>query len=95
MFFSILILFQNNNSSDNHEDDLNVDIKMAEEYKKKIAALQAEVTNRDTEIDGLRQAISKMPEFSNIAGDVCFKINRSISEDGKGHKVSKQSLQNN
>ena len=65
---------------------------MVEEYKKKIAALEAEIANRDTEIDGLRQAISRMPEFSSIDGDVCFKINRSISEDGKENKVSKQSL---
>ena len=62
---------------------------MAEEYKNRIAALEAEVANRDTEIEGLRQAISKMPEFSNIDGDVCFKINRQISEERKVHKVSK------
>ena len=42
---------------------------MAEQYKARIAALEAELANRDTEIDGLRQAISKMPEFSN---EHCF-----------------------
>ena len=63
---------------------------MVEEYKKKIAALEAEIANRDTEIDGLRQAISKIPEFSKIDGNVCFKVNRATSEDGKGNKVSIQ-----
>ena len=53
---------------------------MAEEYKAKIAALEAEIANRDTEIEGLRQAISKMPEFSKLDGDVCFKIPQSEQE---------------
>ena len=47
---------------------------MAEEYNAKIAALQAELANKDQEIEGLRHAISKMPEYSKLDGDVCFKM---------------------
>ena len=54
---------------------------MAEEYKAKIAALEAEISNRDTEIEGLRQAISKMPEFNKLDGDVCFKIPHNEQEE--------------
>ena len=64
------------------EITLDLDSKMAEEFKAKIAALEAEIVNRDTEIEGLRQAISKMPEFGKLDGDVCFKIppTRMMSE---------------
>ena len=58
---------------------------MAEEYKTKIAALEAEIANRDTEIEGLRKAISNMPEFAKLEDDVCFKI----QENGEDKKVFK------
>ena len=59
---------------------------MAEQYKARIAALEAELANRDTEIDGLRQAISKMPEFSKLDGDVCFKIEKDNDSKKKSIK---------
>ena len=71
----------------NNEEDLSIEVKMAEEYKAKIAALEAELINRDKEIEGLRQAISKMPEFAKMDGDVCFKIDQDTAR-GK-HKVCK------
>ena len=59
---------------------------MAEQYKARIAALEAELANRDTEIEGLRQVITKMPEFSKLDGDVCFKIEKAKETQNKGIK---------
>ena len=53
---------------------------MAEQYKAKIAALEAELANKDTEIEGLRHAISKMPEYSKLDGDVCFNLPHEESD---------------
>ena len=59
---------------------------MAEQYKARIAALEAELANRDIEIDGLRQAITKMPEFAKLDGDVCFKIEKPNDREIKATK---------
>ena len=65
---------------------MHIDLEMAEQYKSRIAALEAELANRDTEIEGLRQAISKMPEFAKLDGDVCFKIDKANEREVKGTK---------
>ena len=43
-------------------------------YKVKIATLEAELENRDREIQGLRAAIAKIPEYGNVRSQTCFKI---------------------
>ena len=53
---------------------------MEDNFKAKIAALEAELANKDTEIEGLRHAITKMPEFAKLDGDVCFKLPQTEHE---------------
>ena len=54
-------------------------------YKVKIATLEAELENRDREIQGLRAAIAKIPEYVNIRSQTCFKIPEN--EDGEDKVV--------
>ena len=54
-------------------------------YKVKIATLEAELENRDREIQGLRAAIAKIPEYGNIRSQTCFKIPEN--EDGEDKAV--------
>ena len=63
------------------EKEENNNVKLQEEYtstnnsyKVKIATLEAELVNRDREIQGLRAAIAKIPEYGNLRGQTCFKI---------------------
>ena len=63
------------------EKEQNNNVKSQEEYssknnsyKVKIATLEAELVNRDREIQGLRAAIAKIPEYGNLRGQTCFKI---------------------
>ena len=63
------------------EKEQNNNVKLQEEYtstnnsyKVKIATLEAELVNRDREIQGLRAAIAKIPEYGNLRGQTCFKI---------------------
>ena len=43
------------------------------DYLERISYLEAQLKNKDKEIDGLRNAIHKMPEFEKLSGDVCFR----------------------
>ena len=52
-------------------------------YKVKIATLEAELENRDREIQGLRAAIAKIPEYGNIRGQSCFKIPENEDAEDK------------
>ena len=54
-------------------------------YKVKIATLEAELENRDREIQGLRAAIAKIPEYGNVRSQTCFKIPEN--EDAKDKVV--------
>ena len=63
------------------EKEQNNNVKLQEEYtsknnsyKVKIATLEAELVNRDREIQGLRAAIAKISEYGNLRGQTCFKI---------------------
>ena len=47
---------------------------MRNPYKVKISTLEAELENRDREIQGLRAAIAKIPEYGNVRSQTCFKI---------------------
>ena len=61
------------------------DTSMKNPYKVKIATLEAELENRDREIQGLRAAIAKIPEYGNIRSQTCFKIPEN--EDGEDKAV--------
>ena len=39
-----------------------------------IAALECQLAQRERELEGLREAMKKLPEFSRLDGDVCFKV---------------------
>jgi len=39
-----------------------------------IAALECQLAQRERELEGLREAMKKLPEFSRVDGDVCFKV---------------------
>ena len=52
-------------------------------YKVKIATLEAELENRDREIQGLRAAIAKIPEYGNIRSQSCFKIPENEDAEDK------------
>ena len=51
--------------------------------KVKIATLEAELENRDREIQGLRAAIAKIPEYGNIRSQSCFKIPENEDAEDK------------
>ena len=61
------------------------DTSMKNPYKVKIATLEAELENRDREIQGLRAAIAKIPEYGNVRSQTCFKIPEN--EDGEDKAV--------
>ena len=61
------------------------DTSIRNPYKVKIATLEAELENRDREIQGLRAAIAKLPEHGNIRSQTCFKIPEN--EDGEDKAV--------
>ena len=42
-------------------------------YLERIAYLESQLSDKEKEIEGLRNAIHKMPEFANLSGDVCFR----------------------
>ena len=42
-------------------------------YKERIACLEAQLSDKEKEITGLRDAIHKMPEFAKLSGDACFR----------------------
>ena len=74
------------------EKEQNNNVKLQEEYtsknnsyKVKIATLEAELENRDREIQGLRAAIAKIPEYGNVRSQTCFKIPEN--EDGEDKAV--------
>jgi len=46
-----------------------------------IASLQSQLDSKDREIEGLREAMRKMPEFAHIDGDVCFNVLRSKRDE--------------
>ena len=77
---------------DEMEKEKNNNITLQEEdtsirnpYKVKIATLEAELENRDREIQGLRAAIAKIPEYGNVRSQTCFKIPEN--EDGEDKAV--------
>jgi len=43
-----------------------------------VASLQSQLEAKDREIEGLRAAMKKMPEFNHIDGDVCFNLPADI-----------------
>ena len=72
------------------EKEQNNNVKLQEEYtsknnsyKVKIATLEAELVNRDREIQGLRAAIAKIPEYGNLRGQTCFKIPENEDDEDK------------
>ena len=47
---------------------------MAEsDFLQRISYLEAQIKDKDKEIEGLRNAIHQMPEFAKLSGDVCFR----------------------
>ena len=47
---------------------------MAEsEYLERISYLEAQLNDKEAEIEGLQRAIHQMPEFSKLSGDACFR----------------------
>ena len=61
------------------------DTSIRNPYRVKIATLEAELENRDREIQGLRAAIAKVPEYGNVRSQTCFKIPEN--EDGEDKAV--------
>ena len=61
---------EKNNNMTLQEEDTSI----KNPYKVKIATLEAELENRDREIQGLRAAIAKIPEYGNVRSQTCFKI---------------------
>ena len=61
------------------------DTSIRNPYRVKIATLEAELENRDREIQGLRAAIAKIPEYGNTRSQTCFKIPEN--EDAKDKVV--------
>ena len=72
---------EKNNNMTLQEEDTSI----KNPYKVKIATLEAELENRDREIQGLRAAIAKIPEYGNTRSQTCFKIPEN--EDGEDKAV--------
>ena len=46
-----------------------------------ISSLECQLAQKERELAGLREAMKKLPEFSNLDGDVCFKVPDPEAED--------------
>ena len=49
-----------------------------------ISSLECQLAQKERELAGLREAMKKLPEFSNLDGDVCFKVPDPEAEDRVG-----------
>ena len=45
-----------------------------------ISSLECQLAQKERELAGLREAMRKLPEFSRLDGDVCFKVPEHVSE---------------